>query len=56
MGGGGGFGWGKKILVTKISMDLCMEEHSHLWEAEGEMRQQIFPRKVPSASSHKRDL
>lgn len=35
-------------MVTKISMDLCMEEHSFLWVGEGEKKLQFSPRKVPS--------
>lgn len=38
----------KTVIVTKISMDPCMEEHSFLWEGEGEKKLQFVPRRVPS--------
>lgn len=45
----------RKIMefITKISTDLCMEEHSYLSGEEGEKRPQFFQGEVPSASSHK---
>lgn len=42
--------WIRWKLVTKISMDPCMEVHSPLWEGEGGTRPQFFPSKAPSAA------